>query len=351
VRDRAGTGEVEAERRLPETRPRGHHDHLPGLEPVGGRVEVGEPRRHTERDAATGGNGVDLVHRGLEELLQRHVVLAGASLRDLVDGRLGAVDDLVDLGPVGAVVAELHDARARLDETPQDGLLGDDLGVVRSVGRGGNRGDQRVEIRRAAETDQLAPALQLGRHSDGVGGLAPAVEIENAVVDRLVGRAVEVVGPENLDHVGDGVLAQQHAAEYRLLGREVLRGLTVERTATLLRTCLARRAHRARSACGTIVSQCHTQRHPQSLSYRTCVRSASQARGDTPVNRSCRRAGVLGPRASRLWGSTDGSKPPCARSWGRDGDGSSTAQESVGSGLWTTWGQLASTRRLRSSPA
>src|ERR687893_355891 len=104
--------------------------------------------------AATRSDGVDLVHRGLQQLFERDEVLAGAALGDLVDGGLGAVDDVVDLGALRAVVAQLHDARPRLDEPAEDRLLGDDLRVVGGVGRGGHRGDQRVQVRRAAETDQ-----------------------------------------------------------------------------------------------------------------------------------------------------------------------------------------------------
>jgi hypothetical protein len=152
------------------TRPRRHDDHLPGVQAVGGGVEVGEPGGDAEGDAAAGGDGVDLVHRGLQELLQRDVVLAGGALGDLVDGGLGAVDHVVDLGAVGAVVAELDDAGAGLHEPAQDGLLGDDLGVVGGVGRGGHRGDQRVQVGRAAEADEVAPALQLGGHVTASAG-------------------------------------------------------------------------------------------------------------------------------------------------------------------------------------
>src|SRR3954470_7133598 len=41
-------------------------------------------------------------------------------------------------------------------------------------------------------------------------------------------RPVEVAGTQPLEHVGDGVLAQQHAAEDRLFGRGVLRRLATE---------------------------------------------------------------------------------------------------------------------------
>ena len=57
----------------------------------------------------------------------------------------------------------------------------------------------------------------------GVGRLALAVEVDHDVEDRLVGRAVEVGGTHDLDNVGDRVLAQQHAADDRLLGGDVLR--------------------------------------------------------------------------------------------------------------------------------
>ena len=64
---------------------------------------------------------------------------------------------------------------------------------------------------------------QLVAHGDRVGRLTAAVKVEHRVVDQLVRRAVEVGALELLDAVGDGVLAQQHAAEHRLLGPDVLR--------------------------------------------------------------------------------------------------------------------------------
>src|SRR6185295_11301266 len=75
-----------------------HDDHLAGVQAVGGRIEVDEAGGHAQRDAAAGGDGVDLVHRGLQQLLEGDVVLAGGALGDLVDGGLGAVDHVVDLG-------------------------------------------------------------------------------------------------------------------------------------------------------------------------------------------------------------------------------------------------------------
>jgi hypothetical protein len=148
----------------------------------------------------------------------------------IVDLGLGAVDHLVDVAalPGGRAVAELDDPGAGLDQPAQGGPLGDDLRVEPGVGGGRHRRDQRVQVGRAADAHELPGAGQLGRNRDRVGRLAAPVEVEDRVVDDLVGRPVEVAGPQHLDHVGDRVLGQQHAAEHRLLGLHVLRWLPVE---------------------------------------------------------------------------------------------------------------------------
>ena len=116
------------------------------------------------------------------------------ALGDLVDLGLGAVDDVVDLAALGAVVAELHDPGAGLDQPAQDRLLARrSRRSSRRWPRSGTRGDQRVQVRRAADPGQLAAALQLGGHGDRVGRLAAAVEVEDRVVDGLVRGPVEVV--------------------------------------------------------------------------------------------------------------------------------------------------------------
>ena len=64
--------------RLPDTGPGRDDDHLPRMQTVGHLVEFGEPRRHAARDPALGGDGVDLVHRRLQQLFQRHEVFGRA---------------------------------------------------------------------------------------------------------------------------------------------------------------------------------------------------------------------------------------------------------------------------------
>ena len=83
-----------------------------------------------------------------------------------------------------------------------------------------------VQVGRTADADQVAGVGERRRDRDRVGRLTPAVDVEDDVEDGGVHRPVEVVGLEDLDDVGDGVLGEQHAAEDALLGGDVLgRGL------------------------------------------------------------------------------------------------------------------------------
>ena len=86
----------------------------------------------------------------------------------------------------------------------------------------------------APATDELEQigAPELLGDGDRVGGLALAVERLDRVVDVAVRRLVEVGDFDScLDRGGDRVAGEQHRAEQRLLGLEVVR-----RHATGLRT-------------------------------------------------------------------------------------------------------------------
>ena len=100
--------------------------------------------------------------------------------------------------------------------------------------------------------DQLAAPLELGGDGDRVGRLAAAVEVDDRVVDDLVGGPVEVDAAHDLGDVGDGVLGQQHRAEHALLGGVVLRRRAVAGPGRALARLVGRRAvapvvHRSRS--------------------------------------------------------------------------------------------------------
>ena len=133
---------------------------------------------------------LDLVEDAVHDVGERGVVLGRALVGDLVDLGLRLVDDVVDLALAG--VAELDDLGAGVDEAAQDRLLVDDLGVVGGVGGDRHVGRQGVEVRRPADAQQLATSLELGGDGHRVGRLAPAVEVDDRVVDDLVGRPVEV---------------------------------------------------------------------------------------------------------------------------------------------------------------
>ena len=81
----------------------------------------------------------------------------------------------------------------------------------------------------APPTRSSNPApVQLGGDADGVGRLALAVELGGDLVNRRVGRPVEIGGAQHLDDISDRVFGQQHAAEDALLGGDVLRRRAVE---------------------------------------------------------------------------------------------------------------------------
>ena len=241
---------------LAHTGPGRDDDHLSGMQSVGELVEFHEAGRHTLGDATLRGDGVDLVHRGLQQLFERHEILGGAPLGDVVDLGLSTVDDVVDVGAVGTGVAVLHDPGARLHQPAQQRLLADDPGVVPGVRGGRHRRDQGVQIGRAAHPAQQPAPVQFGGDGDRVGGLTAAVEVEDRVVDELVGRAVEVAGTQSLEDVGDGVLAEQHAAEHGLFGGGVLRGLAAEVLA-------GRRLHIRTFARSTqVIDDSHAEPHP-----------------------------------------------------------------------------------------
>ena len=191
------------------------------MQAIGERIQVGEAGGYADHLATAVGDCLDLGERAVHELAQRQVVLGGTAFGDFVDLRLRAVDDVIDIALTG--VAHLHDARASLDETSKDGALLDDARVVAGIGGGRHKRDKRVEVGRAADAADLAGARELGRDGDGVSGLATAVDIDDRVVDGGVRRAIEVCDAKVFDDVGDGILAEHHRAEDRLLRRDILR--------------------------------------------------------------------------------------------------------------------------------
>ena len=135
---------------------------------------------------------------------------------------LGAVGDVV--GVAGALVRGVDDVGRRTDQpTPKRGI-GHDLGVVGGSGRGRHLVDQIAQVQRATHIVQDAGAPQGIDGRDDVDGLALGEEHTERLIDLAVGRTVEVVCLEDLDDVGHRFGGQEHRAQDRSLGIEVLWG-------------------------------------------------------------------------------------------------------------------------------
>ena len=146
----------------------------------------------------------------------RHLLLA-----ELEDDLLGAVDEVGDLAL--ALLSEPHDLLARADEAAQGRHLLDDARVVLDVRRGGNERCELGHARLPARSFELGPLVELVGERDRVDRLALRPERERGAVDLRVALAVEVGRVEDLAHRADGDGREQHRAEHRLLGLEVLR--------------------------------------------------------------------------------------------------------------------------------
>ena len=97
------------------------------------------------------------------------------------------------------------------------------------VGVEGGRGRRRDLVGQVGQVDAPADVLEravtLERDGgrDDVDRLAPGEQATQRGVDATVRRTVEVVGLEDLDDVGDGLVRQEHRAEHRGLGLHVVR--------------------------------------------------------------------------------------------------------------------------------
>ena len=143
-----------------------------------------------------------------------------ALLREVEDDLLGAVDQLGRL--TDPLAAEPRDLLAGLDERPQRRGLLDDLRVVVDVRCGRDERRELGDPRVAPDLLELAALLELVRERDRVDRLALLPEREHCPVDRPVRAAVEVGGVEDLRDGTDRRLGEQHRAEHRLLGLEIL---------------------------------------------------------------------------------------------------------------------------------
>src|SRR5450756_1099436 len=213
-------GDGEGQGRLADAGPRREDDEIGFLEAARELVDALE----TAGDAAHAVialQGVEVLEVADQDLFD---VLELGHTPLLLDGEdllLAAVEELV--GVAGVLIAELRDLVADADEGAQHALLAHDAGVVGGVGRRRHELGQGVHELAPPGALEHALALELGAEGDHVDLFALVVQGEDGAVDEPVRVAVEVVGRERLRDGGDGVRVDEHGAEDRLLGLEVVR--------------------------------------------------------------------------------------------------------------------------------
>ena len=199
------------------------------MEPAGELIELDEVGGHSgQRPVLAVLGGLDLKVGLPQELGDGDIVLLlPLVMGHRVDLGLGQRDELSDVAGVGGV-PQLGDTGAGLDQAAHERLVLDDAGVVAGVGGGGDGGHEGGQVGGAADALELAALGELVGDDERVGGLGAVVDLDDRVEDRLVGRAVELRTTQDVDDVGDGLLAQEHAAQRGHLGLKVLRRETVE---------------------------------------------------------------------------------------------------------------------------
>ncbi len=171
--------------------------------------------------AALGGGG-DLLEGRAEDDGDRLRRALRFGARELVDGLLGAVDELLDDAHVP--VAFGGDLLAHGDEVAEAPLLVDDRGVRSDVGHGGRRVGELGQVARPADLRELLAIAEPRGHRDDVDRRAQRGEVVRGLEDLAVGVAVEMLGLEDLEHAVEGLAAEEHGGEHRGLGVEVVRG-------------------------------------------------------------------------------------------------------------------------------
>ncbi len=213
-------GDVEGERRLADRGTRCDHDQVARLESRRERIEVGEAAPDARDLTAVGVQVVETVVRIVEQRLERAEAGVDALLADGEQLRLGPVDRLLDLGRI--LVADAGDAAGGTDEVPQHGLAFDDPGVLRCVDGGRRLVAQARQVGPAAHGFEVLAALERLRHGDDVDRLAALEQVEDRGIDAAVGLTVEILGPQELGDLDDGIAVDEDGAENGLLGFETL---------------------------------------------------------------------------------------------------------------------------------
>ena len=184
-------------------------------------VEALEARRNAGDALAAPRELGDLLEHRADDGLDALDAARLGRARDLVNGLLGAVDELLHLAYV-AVAFGRH-ALAGRDELPHAPLLVDDPRVRVDVR---DRRTASASCARYAAAAHLREALAIAERAATVTTSIGVPLVESSTgrfVDAAVGFGIEVLGLEDLEHLVERVALEQNCREHRRLGVEIVR--------------------------------------------------------------------------------------------------------------------------------
>src|SRR5690606_12429542 len=113
------------------------------------------------------------------------------------------VNEVVNVAVTG--VADLRDASPSLDQAAQRRTVSHDPGVIGGLAAEGGALYQRVQVGGATHSVQQSASAEPVHHCDRSDRGAAVIQIQQRVVDELVGRAVEIGGGDDPDDVAQVV--------------------------------------------------------------------------------------------------------------------------------------------------
>jgi hypothetical protein len=150
---------------------------LPGWKPPVMRSRSSKPDGRAGDRGAVGGELLELVQLGGEQVVDRAEVLAAVVVGDLEDRALGEVDELARRRLVG-VHARLDLVRGA-QEAAEHRVLADDARVLTDVADGGDRAGEQVDRGAAADVLEQAGLLEVLDERERVDRLADRVQVEH----------------------------------------------------------------------------------------------------------------------------------------------------------------------------
>src|SRR5437867_8610320 len=196
-------------------------DQVAVFEPARHPVQVVETRRNPDYSLTALHEDRDPLHRRAEQVVQPRQLPLVPVVGDPEHQRLGLVDGVFGFDRV--VVPEPGDVPAGRDQPPLVRLLLDDPAVVLDVRRGRHRALHRRQLRPPADPRQQAHLLQLRRPGDVVDRLSRGEQVQGRAVDLPVVLAVEIIGVQELQHIGDGARVEKDRTDDRYTGVALVR--------------------------------------------------------------------------------------------------------------------------------